>query len=271
MTVDETGRRLVTRRRVLAAGAVILGASGRAAGRTEAYFSALADASGSVQIDDNPAINYVIVDQSGYGGAAYDVIYEVEWVSNFDHIDISVANTSDSTVSGETLTASSSTGTLSYPSGGGTDGGSLGDIYEFIFEAIDSSGNVVVTAGPVTDEAGGSGTGDGDMGRVDDPTLDSYTITDNSSFLSADYTVDYQLSNVSGANFSEVVVTFDNLDYDSSGIQETSTSQPSGSVSYSLSLFGGGSDYTITIDVKNDEGLIVDSATVSDTADGTDP
>ena len=79
-----------------------------------------------------------------------------------------------------------------------------------------------------------------------------------------------QLSNVDASNFSEVVVTFDNLAYSRSGIEETSSSQPTGSVSYSLP-FAVGDDYTITIDVVNDEGLIVDSVTVTDTADGTDP
>ncbi len=259
-----------TRRRVLVGSGLLLGAGANTVGSTHALFADSGSADGTLTVDDAPAINYQIVDQSGYGGAAYDIIYDVEWVSDFAQIEVSVSNITDASVSGETVKGSSPSGTLSYPSGGGTDGGSLGDTYEFTFEVFESGGNTVVTAGPVTDDAGGGGTGDGDMGDVDDPELDSYTITDDSAGLTAEYTVDYQLSNVSASNFSEVVVTFDNLDFSSSGIQETSTTQPTGSVTYSL-FFGGGSDYTITIDVKNDEGLIVDSATVSDTADGSDP
>ena len=106
------------------------------------------------------------------------------------------------------------------------------------------------------------------MGSADDPVLDSFTVTDQTQYNNTDYVVDYQLSNVSASNFSQVVVTFDDNANNWADATETSTAQPNGSVTYAQ---GGteGDTYTITVEVENENGLVVDSGSVDDVADGS--
>lgn len=270
------GAGLVSRRRVLAAGSMVLGGVGMGSTATSALFHDAESATGEISVDDDPTLNYNVVDNSAFSasfrtGARYQIQYQAAWVRSFDRVEIQVENVDDGSVPGDSVTETAAEGAVTYPRSGTYDDGSQGDTYRFTIEVYSSGDSSPVLSTVVTDDAGGGGTGDGDMGSVDDPTLADYQVTDDSGSIVARYAVDYQLENATANNFSEVAVTFDDLDVSGNpGQTNTSTSRPNGTVSYTQ-VFTADDNYRLTIEVKNENGIVVDSATVSDVADGTDP
>lgn len=266
----------LTRRRILAGGCLALGTGGAVVESTAALFSDADTAAGAVRIDADPALNYNVVDESAFSfsagtGARYQIQYQVAWIDPFDRLEIQVENVDDGSVAGETFTATSREGVVTYPSSGTYDDGSQGDAYRITFAAFESGASAPVLERVVTIDAGGDGAGDGEMGDEDDPKLESFSVTDNTGLFVGRYTVDYQLANATDDNFSAVAVTFDSLDFSGNpGRTNTDSSRPSGSVSYSR-LGTRGNTFEIRIEVKNENGLVVDAASLTDVADGTDP
>lgn len=258
-----------SRRRTLAGCCLLVVASALLVGSTGAFLFDAETATGSVQVDDDPELSFNLVDRSAFFGARYEIQYQIQWVDDFENVTIHVENLADSTVS-ETFSETEPTGGVVYPSAGTYDDGSYNDTYRFTFEVFEAGSSSPVITRQVTDRADGNGTQDGDFQNVGDPTLDTYTIVDDSGPF-VDYTVEYEVGNATQENFNEVVVTFDNLNVSSHpGSTATNTSEQ-GTISYPLSFVPDDSTYEITIEVRNGDGLVVDSATVVDDADGTDP
>lgn len=258
----------LSRRRLLACGAALVGTGSAVVPSTWSRFADTDAAAGTVRIDEDPTLNYTIDDQTQNNKASYEVFYQVEWVSDFDRIEVRVENLDDSNIGPETLTGYATEDSLAYPGGGGSDGGAENDTYEFQLSVYDGAGNVAIQR-TTTDVADGDGTSEGDMGNADDPTIESVTVTDTTENQTTNYTVAYELAGADDSNFSEVVVTFDDTSNTWADATRRSSSRPTGSVSYSR---GGTQDntYEITVEVENENGLVVDSTTITDVADGDD-
>jgi hypothetical protein len=219
-------------------------------------------ATGTVGIDDDPTLNYRIDDRTSNNKASYEISYQVEWVVEFDRIDIRIKNTDDT---------SSTTESFSTAEGGTTftgSGGTNGDTYEFTFWVYKTGQDSPILEKTVSDIADGADTQGGDFGGTTDAKLERIDVRDNTSNNKAAYTVEYEVSNYE-TDFGEVEVSFDNLSGSNKDASDTSSDTPTGSVTYSE---GGtsGDEYEITVDVRNSNGLIVDSETIPDTADRTD-
>jgi hypothetical protein len=110
-------------------------------------------------------------------------------------------------------------------------------------------------------------------GGTTDPSLESSTVTDNSETTGppfnrqAQYDVAYSVFDPDN-RFDRVEVTFDSPEV----APETETNfAESGSVSYTGPDGSSGDEYTIEIRVYDVSGSVVDSQTITDTADNTDP
>lgn len=261
----------VSRRRVVAGGAITLGGLATLVTSTDALFQDTENATGTVQIDAPWELNYIIQDNTddvSGNKASYTIQYQVEWLADFQHLELTVQNTTDGTTPLDTA-SSNEEDSFSFSENNGA-----GDTYEFTFKIYDSNG--FLDGHVVTDEAGGDGVSQGDMSSVDSPTIDSFTITDRTGDVGngkkAAFTVDYTISNYSNAD--KVTVFFDNLDNDAADATKEGSidNAGSGSVSYETNENKTKGDlYEITVDVYNNSGVITDSESRQDTADGTDP
>lgn len=120
-----------------------------------------------------------------------------------------------------------------------------------------------------------------DVTATDDDSLNVYLtrtvgvrvlkkeIRDRTADGHAAYRVLYRVKNVAETSFSEVRVTFDNLDSNWADDTKTNTNME-GYVEYSEGG-AGGDRYEITVDVYDDTGAIILSETATDVADGTNP
>jgi hypothetical protein len=161
-------------------------------------------------------------------------------------------------------------------------------LYEF-FRSADGSTNVDMTGEPVNvtvtyrlasqqvgeteftimpaapDDGGGDGS-------PTEPSLQSSSVTDNSDTSGpqfnrrARYDVSYDVSDPDD-RFDRVEVVFDG----SSDAETITSTAESDTVSYTGPEGSSGDEYTITIRVYNTDGDVVDTRTVTDTADGNDP
>jgi|GEM_PF-3443972 len=258
----------ISRRKFVAGSLLLVGGSSMLVdGKTTATFRDSLSASGTVAVDGNPTLNYQIQDESKNNNAEYQIVFQVKWVANFDRIEIDVENQDAQHIAGDTFTRSTLEGSISYPGGGNTDGGAAGDSYQFSFRVYEEGLSDPVIAEQTTDTADGSGSGEGDFGDANSPQLESFYVTDETLNNNTNYTVEYEVSNTE--EFQEVVITFDDAQNNWADAARTSTSAPTGSVSYS---HGGteGHEYEITVDVKNQNGITVDSGSVVDVANGDD-
>ncbi|MFB6181184.1 MAG: hypothetical protein ABEJ93_04875 [Candidatus Nanohalobium sp.] len=99
----------------------------------------------------------------------------------------------------------------------------------------------------------------------DRPSLESFVVKDNEQYGNADYTVEYEVSNL--ASFQEVRVIFDNQANDWSDGTYTSSDAPTGSVSHSSG--SEGDTFNITVEVLNTSSAVTDWGNVTDVSDGS--
>jgi len=110
-------------------------------------------------------------------------------------------------------------------------------------------------------------------GNADEPSLSSKIVDQGQTGSIARYETSYEITNT--ANFDYVEVEYTNLNNpDYAGRTYTSTEPRDNIDAYGWQdTYGGtgGNQYEIAINVYNDTGAVVDSRTVTDTADGVNP
>lgn len=235
-------------------------------------FHASMDRRADVEEADEPTFKRSITDETRDGNAAFSIAYRVDSMPDFDRLELDVENTSGSWIDGEAFVRASSEGRISYPSHG-SDGGAEGHTYRFTFEVYDADDQVVVSE--TTERVAGEGGDDDDdeFGGEDDPRLESMAVTDDSDpgTDQVQFVIEYEVSNTE--RFGEVVVTFDNQEHSWSDRTATNES-PTGTVTYpDQGTQGGtsGQEYDITLDVRRESDVTVDSHTITTVADGEDP
>ena len=252
---------LLSRRRVVAGGAMAIGGLAAMGQGTGALFGDSNPASGTVQIDAPFQLNYVITDNTDNvsgNKASYTINYQVEWLAGFSSLDLTVENLDDGTTP-FTGSSTSAEDSFSFQENNGN-----GKEYRFTFTTFENGTQYDQQS--VTDVAGGSGVSQGDLGSVDSPTLDNFTVTDTSTKNKAAFDVDYLVTNTT--DFDRVVVTFTNLDSNNKNGSGQNTAAD-GVVSYGPEGGTGGDEYEITVDVYNTSNVVTDSGTVTIVADGT--
>ncbi|WP_408958898.1 hypothetical protein [Natrinema sp. 74] len=219
----------------------------------------------SVAVTAGPTLKQRISDETRNGNAAFSISYRVDRVPSFDRLELEVENVDAGYIGPVTYTEETTEGTVSYPPGGGGDGGAGGDTYEFRFRVYDASGEVSDLYTEVTTTATGSDPPGDDLGDETDPTLVGFSVTNDEQWTNNRFTVDYEVE--PRDDFGEVTVSFDNTQSDWSDATKTNDAAPTGTVVYPAAgrHQGGinGDTYNITVDVYNQRGIPVESATVS--------
>lgn len=205
-----------------------------------------------------PSLSYAIIDETQDSNVSFTVQYKVKHVPNFEQIQISIENTNPNRNLSDSYQKNSPEGVISYPRNGGTDSGAAGHTYEFRFEVTDTNIGTVIDR-TVMKEANGADSSDGNLRDKTDPQLDSFTVTDQSSWEDGtNLNVDYLIENTD--NFDRVNVTFDTQ---GNWADETIPStDPDGSVTHSNEGTNG-TTYEITVEVETESGLVVDSGSVT--------
>ncbi|MFB1063187.1 hypothetical protein [Natrinema sp. H-ect4] len=218
-----------------------------------------------VTVSAGPTFKQQIRDDSRNTNAAFTISYRVSRLPNFDRVELEVENLDAGHIGTTTYAEGVTEQTLSYPPGGGTDGGAAGDTYEFRFRVYDASGEVTDRSTVVTTTADGSNPPGDDLGDEGDPTLVGFSVTNDVLHTNNRFTVDYEVD--PGEDFGEVTVGFDNTEHDWSDATKTSDAAPTGTVVYpsANNRQGGvnGDTYDVTVSVYNQSGIPVDSGTVS--------
>lgn len=218
----------------------------------------------AVTVADSPELTYRIRDQTQYGNAAFTISYRVRRLPEFDRIEIEVENVDKGNIGQETYVEQSTEGTVTYPPGGGSDGGVGGDTYEFRFRVYDQSGEVTALSTETTTTADGDDPPGDDLGSEDDPELVGFTVTNDEQHTNNRFTVDYEVDRLE--EFEEVQVEFDNTERDWADGTKSSGDAPTGTVVYPAEgqRQGGvnGNAYDVTVEVYNQSGIPVDSGTV---------
>ncbi len=280
-TSGEHGKSRISRRKFVAWGLLVVAllligvSAGFVDSGTVAQFSDSRTASGTVVVDGDPTLNYRIVDESANSNAEYQIHYQAEWVTDFKNVTVRVNNTQKSNLNPVTYSRPTEQGRVSHPSVD-NDGGAYNDTYAFNFTVYDTSGNAVIRKN-TTDVAGDGGQGEGDFGNSNSPEIRSFTVIDN-----GDENQDYSKYAVEHtvARFTDsyvVNVTFKDMNTSSPWADDAVTnSQGNGTVYYASDNYknrqGGtsGDTYRITVEVVNENGLVVDAANVTDvSADGS--
>ncbi|QZP38129.1 hypothetical protein [Halobaculum magnesiiphilum] len=206
-------------------------------------------------------------DRTANDNALYYLSYRLQNIDNFQSYELVVRNLDLNWVQTRTYTSTDYEHIFRIPASG-SDGGTAGSRYEFDMRVYDANGLAIQRT--ITDVADGNDPPDNDSigGGPEDPVVVDFTITDNEQYNTAHYVVDYEVDKTS--NLQEVRVTFDNQSNSWADTTETSTDEPTGTVTYDQ---GGvaGDTYEITVEVVNDNGIVTDSLTKTDVADGTDP
>lgn len=266
---DGSGDR-ISRRKFVTGGLLLVGGSSLIANaKTSASFHDTESAGGTVQINGDPTLNYQITDESENNKAQYTVAYQVEWVTNFDRIEIQIDNNPDGQYSPDSdeavkFTEYSEEGAVSHSFGGNH----AGETFEFVFEVYEQDSQSPIITKITTDVADGEGTDDGDFGDVNSPDLKRISVFDNFQNNKANYTVEYEASDT---NFYDALITFDNKTQTNWGdATRTSTDKPIGSVSYSKGGTGGDL-YDITVELRKANGITVATQTIKEEkVDGDD-
>ncbi|WP_226041040.1 hypothetical protein [Natrinema sp. DC36] len=221
-----------------------------------------------VTVTSGPAFKQQIRDDSRNSNAAFTISYRVSQLPNFDRVELEVENLDAGHIGTTTYVEGVTEQTLSYPQGGGSDGGAAGNTYEFRFCVYDGSGEVTDLSTVVTTTADGSNPPGDDLADEGDPTLVGFSVTNDVQWTNNRFTVDYEVD--PGEDFGEVTVVFDNTEHDWSDATKTNDSAPTGTVIYpsANNRQGGvnGDTYDVTVTVSNQSGIPVDSGTVSLTA-----
>ncbi|MFC7195489.1 hypothetical protein ACFQL4_14005 [Halosimplex aquaticum] len=238
------------------------------ASETLARFSDTETASGAVRVEREPNLDYQITDNTQYGSVDYQVAYQVEWVSDFDRIEIQVENLDKSYISGETFTRANTEGVVSYPSSGSDGGAESSDTYRFTFRVYRSGSTDPVIRKVATDNPDGADTGEGDFGNGNSSELEWAFVEDTPDNSGASYDLYYQV--VERDEFSNVRIRFKDTTENWGTRTRTSENAPNGHVTYSVDGTGGHS-FDIAVEVLNQNGLVVDSTEFTDVADGSDP
>lgn len=202
-----------------------------------------------------------IRDRSKNSNAGYDFTYRIDGFPEFAELTVEFNNLDESWAT-ESFTSTDRKDTVVY-----SRGGAMNCTYEITWTAYDGDGGVLFR-NTVTDESDGTNPpNNDDLQTPDDPSLESFTVTDATQYNNTDYTVDYEVANLD--RFQRVEVTFENTEPNKDWATDTveNTSAPTGTVSYSQ---GGteNDEYEITVAVINTDGFIVDSGTVTDVAGG---
>lgn len=209
-----------------------------------------------------PSFSWYVVDNSEHENVQFDLQYTVD-VPNFDTVDIEVVNTNSG--ASEQYSRMTPKGTVTYPKQG-LDSEAGGTDYDITFTVYDAAERAVLTK-EVTITGGESG-GEGSPGDETDPTLD-WVFVDDLSEEATDavkYAVYYQVSTLE--DFGEVEIEFDYPgDWASNKVSRTQT--PVGMAEHTKGNTGNPFDIIVT--VKDSTGMIVDSVTRSDVADGENP
>jgi PKD repeat protein len=222
----------------------------------------------SVTVTPRPTLSSKIVDQGQTGSgslARYETSYNVTNRSVFDRVEVTYNNL-DSGGADQTYTRTDPRTNVDGYGWTDTYGGTGGDTYEVTIEVFDTSG-AVVDSRTVTDDADGSDpAGNADLSEASSPQLSNRAIQDTSKNSNANYDVNYTVSDSAG-RFTETEILFYNRDTATATGQKTGT-QLTEVLSYSA---GGaeGDTYDIIIQVQDDDGIVVDSETITDVADGT--
>ncbi|MFB6074701.1 MAG: hypothetical protein ABEJ89_06785 [Haloarculaceae archaeon] len=260
----------LSRRTLLAGGLLTLGGAVHLVdGDTLALFTDAGAAGGAVSVDSDPTLNYHLYDRTRNSNAAYDIAYQVEWVAGFDHVEIQVENLDSGYISGDTFSRTTAEGSVSYPRGGGSDGGAGGDTYRFTFRAYKRGQSSPVLQKVVEDQTDGNDTGQGNFGNANSPAVEWIILEDRTDSGGGRYTAYYEVTHPSNASL--VRARFADNDAGSwATTTDTSTNTPNGALAYDE---GGtdGDQFDVTVAVEDGSGLVVDSTTISDVADGTDP
>ncbi|SFR98676.1 hypothetical protein SAMN05216559_2078 [Halomicrobium zhouii] len=266
---EKPGGSGISRRKFVAGSLFLVGGSSMLVdGETTASFRDSLSASGTVAVDGDPTLNYQIQDESKNNNAEYQIAFQVKWVSNFDRIEVEVENIDNPNISGDTFTRAELEGTISYPRDGGSDGGAMGERYQFTFRVYRQGTNDPIITKQTTDEAGGSGSSSGEFGNTNSPQLDWVLVEDTTKNNNGEYTAYYEVSNLD--SFGQVRARFRDTNNSAATNTDLSQDSPTGSLSYNE---GGteGDSFEITIEVENQSGLVVDDVVINDDADGSDP
>ncbi|WP_254763742.1 hypothetical protein [Natrinema marinum] len=218
-----------------------------------------------VAVTAGPSLKQRIRDDTRNGNAAFTISYRVTRVPNFDRVELEVENVDAGYIGQTTYVEETTEATISYPSGGGSDGGAGGDTYEFRFRVYDESGEVTDLYTEITTTATGSDPPGDDLGDENDPTLVGFTVTNDEQWTNNRFTVDYEVD--PREDFERVDVSFDNTTNDWSDATKSNDAAPTGTAVYPAAgrRQGGvnGDTYDVTVEVYNQNGIPVDSGTVS--------
>ena len=222
--------------------------------------------SGDLTESDSPSFTGTVIDDIGGDEANYEVSYNVSGRPKFGSVRVQYTNL-DSGGADATYTSADPRHNIdSYADA--SFGGTSGDEYRIRIELLDTDG-VVVDERVVTDVADGTDpSGNADLTRPSSPTLSSYSVKDTTKNNNGKFSVQYRISDPN-SDFSQVEAIFRNTD-NSWATETKSSSNTGGTLRYNAGGVGG-DRYSITLRVLDDDGIVVDEVTVTDTADGTNP
>ena len=215
---------------------------------------------------DSPALTKrAVIDRTdtNQNSVQFDAQYRTENWTSSSEVEVIFENVDQPVASGIN-SSTEANGSVRY-----TQSYGAGNEYEIRYVVYDSDG-VLVDSVVVEDTADGTDhTSNDDMATPGSPILTNKTVIDrtDTNQNSVRYEVEYETTDWTAG--SRVEVRFQNLEQ-SSASGEGSSTDASGSVNYSQS-YGANNDYRIRIELYDDNGILVDSEVVNDTADGISP
>ncbi|WP_226041748.1 hypothetical protein [Natrinema sp. DC36] len=208
---------------------------------------------------ETDGISWAITDDTTNNVAQYAVSYNVS-AESFDHVQIEFDNIDGGTTTVENR--SDPRGTVEY-----SEGGSGGDSYTITITAFDTNGNVIDTRNETDTADGANPDADDDLSSSTSPRLNGSRVDDWSqpNDNSARYFVSYDVGNRD--EFDRVEVSFKNRD--SGAITTETATDPRGRLEFSGNSIDD--EFGIELRVYDTDGVLVDSRSFGDTADGTNP
>lgn len=204
-----------------------------------------------------------LADDSANSNAEYELFYDIEDTASFDRVEVIFDNRNNDW-GDQTVSNTAERGSVTF-----SQGGQEGSTFDVTVNAIDVNGDVVDTV-TITDVADGNSQSQGDLTEGDSPEFTG-TVVDDIGGDEANYEVSYNVTNRS--SFGSVRVTYENLDSGGADATYTSSDPRNNIDDYAESSYGGtsGDEYRITIELLDDDGVVVDERVVTDVADGDDP
>ncbi|SDD86727.1 hypothetical protein [Natrinema hispanicum] len=209
----------------------------------------------NVESGEQPSLIRNIRDRTENNTSKYRITYQVNNVSDFDNIKISVKNLDVTWAEDLFVERSVREGIVEY-----SQGGTEGNEHEFTFEVFDGTGTPVLSESVTDVSSGENPPGNEEPSNSDGPKVETFSIVDTTQWNTTNYSLDYEVSNRD--NFEEVQVTFENTANDWATETVSNGSFPTGNVSYSQ---GGteGDTYEITVAVINQNGITIDSESIT--------